>query len=339
MFECASGCVERPALSIRWAAASDVGKTRRHNEDAFIAEGGIFIVADGMGGHRAGDVASQLAIAACRDLVDKVPVPLTDVEQLVERANLTVREQAAVDGTVGMGTTLVGIIVFDNAGDEGLIVLNVGDSRCYAYSAAGGLTQLTRDHSVVQELIDAGSLSSSDARSHPDRNVITRAIGIEPAVAADFLVLAESDQRLLICSDGVSGQITTDDLQRLLAEANGAEAAVEAVLAAVLAGPAPDNATAIVLDVAWQHADAAARADDDDITAPRILVPLLTAAAAEAGDTSQVDDIPAITEIPGAPVDAELAPMRMLIDSVPLAPGEVPATDDAVVTDPDEVPT
>jgi PPM family protein phosphatase len=305
MSDLRSGTFQTSAVAITWAAATDVGKARRLNEDCYVAADGMFLVADGMGGHDAGDVASRLAITVCEEFLERVPLGREDVEQLVESANRRVRERAAADGTTGMGTTLSGVLLFDNGGDPALIVVNVGDSRCYSWDHDRGLVQLTRDHSVVQELVDAGSITDADAQIHPERNVITRAIGIAPAVAADFRVLPPHDQRLLICSDGVSGQLQHDTLGNRLGAADTPDAVVASLIGAVLSGPAPDNATAIVIDVVWDRDPLAAPSGPgDEITEPRLVV---KEQRSEGGRVLPV----------GTPVIG-------LIDSVPLAPIDQP---------------
>jgi PPM family protein phosphatase len=293
---------ERDGLRLASAGSTDVGKVRRINEDSFLVGPGMYAVADGMGGHAAGDVASQLVIDACRDLIGDLPVSLRAVEDLVNEANRRVREHARAAGTEGMGTTLVGVMLFDNGGDDGLVVVNVGDSRCYGWDETGGLVRLTQDHSVVQELVDAGAISDTEAMSHPERNVVTRAIGIEDAVAADFVVLPQlPGQRLLLCSDGVCGQLTDAEIEAFLARPDGPGNVVEALISAVLQGPAPDNATAIVIDVQWDTVAAgASEISDEDITGPRPTRPSATEVP------GLIDHVPVIstTAVPGTPSGA-----------------------------------
>lgn len=271
MTAAADDFLERDGLRLHWAAGTTVGKVRRLNEDAWLAVGGMFVVADGMGGHAAGDVASALTIDACREFAGDLPAQLADLEQLVSTANARVRKHAASSGSEGMGTTLVGVVLVDNGGDDGLVVVNVGDSRCYSWDDHHGLARLTHDHSVVQELIDAGTISADDAEQHPERNVVTRAIGIEPAVAADFVVLPRVEkQRLLLCSDGVSGPVPADRLASILEAADDAATAVEALIEEVMTGAAHDNATAIVIDVEWTTSALGGHAaDDEEVTGPR----------------------------------------------------------------------
>ena len=160
-------------------ASTHVGNIRSLNEDAYLLDRRVFAVADGMGGHLAGEIASEIVINACAALVADEPLPISAVAEMVAAANESVRRYAKQHGTEGMGTTLVGAALVDNAGVDSLLVFNIGDSRCYVLPEAGRLTQLTVDHSLVQELIDSGELAPEEARGHPERNVVTRAVGIE----------------------------------------------------------------------------------------------------------------------------------------------------------------
>jgi protein phosphatase len=257
-------------LELAWSAASDVGKVRRLNEDSFLAYPGLFVVADGMGGHAAGEVASRIAVEVFQEKLAELPLIPADVERLMTEANRRVRERAEGDSTEGMGTTLVGLVLIDNGGAASLMVFNIGDSRCYAWSAETGLEQITTDHSVVQELVDTGTISSSDARRHPDRNVVTRAIGVEAVAAADFFVLPRAQhQRFLLCSDGVSDQLDPQLIAQCLGEDGASSDGAVNLLAHVLEGPASDNATCIVVDARWATPPSDSTEKDEDVTGPR----------------------------------------------------------------------
>lgn len=257
-------------LELAWSAASDVGKVRRLNEDCFLAHPGLFLVADGMGGHAAGDVASRIAVDVFREQLAALPLIPADVERLLTEANRRVRERAEGESTVGMGTTLVGLALVDNGGAASLMVFNIGDSRCYTWSAETGLELITKDHSVVQGLVDGGSISSSDARRHPDRNVVTRAIGVEATAAADFFVLPRAEhQRFLLCSDGVSGQLDFQVIAECLGNDSASLDGAVTLVAHVLDGPATDNATCIVVDARWADPAVGSTEADQDVTGPR----------------------------------------------------------------------
>lgn len=281
---------DRPEL--HWSASTTVGKVRQVNEDSFLALDGMFVVADGMGGHAAGDVASALVVDVFQEFTGRIPLPLPELERLVVLANDRVRRHAHEHGLGGMGTTVVGVTLVDNGGEAALAVLNVGDSRCYSWNRADGLVRLTHDHSVVQELIDEGSISSEEAERHPERNVVTRSIGNSDGVVADFHILASGGRhRLLLCSDGVSSQIPEDEIALTMERHDGRPVeTVEALIALVMAGRAPDNATAIVVDVGWPDAVVEATDDDTDVTGPR---PRVLLDAEDGESVTLIDRVPA----------------------------------------------
>jgi PPM family protein phosphatase len=264
--------ISRPSMTLIGGGATDVGRVRKVNEDSYLLAPGMVAVADGMGGHRAGDVASRITIEACKTVATGEPLPIDSVERIVATANSLVRAHAAEHDSDGMGSTLVGAVLVDNGGEESLLIFNVGDSRCYAIVDGGPLAQLTVDHSVVQEMIDSGEITAAEGRHHAHRNVVTRAIGIEVSVAADFVVAPKGERvRLLFCSDGVSGELGDSDLERLLGGPGTPEEIAQTMIAAVLNGPAKDNATAVVLDVLQPRMPAIHGNDDsqDDATGPR----------------------------------------------------------------------
>ena len=246
---------ERTGVTFRWAAASDQGKVRKVNEDTYLGRPGVFVVADGMGGHAAGDVASALVARRFDELAAAVPIPVADIGPMVARLNTEIRDHAHSTSQSGMGTTLVAALWVDDHQDEGIVVVNVGDSRCYL-SDDGGFRRLTHDHSLVQELLDSGSISPAEAEHHPDRHVITRAMGVDESVSPDFVPLVRStQQRLVLCSDGVSGELDESRMAAICAACPEPAAAVTSMLDAVLDGRAPDNATVMVVDVSWTDVD------------------------------------------------------------------------------------
>jgi PPM family protein phosphatase len=286
-------------ITFRWAGATDRGKVRAVNEDSLVARPGLFVVADGMGGHSAGDVASELAVQRLALLAEQIPVPVEHVAPAIAQLNSEIHEHADGADHVGMGTTLVAALLVSVGGESELVVLNVGDSRCYLFDDAG-FRRVTHDHSLVQELVDAGAIDPSEAIRHPDRNVVTRAVGIEAEVSADFVPLTRATrQRLVLCSDGVSGPIDDGRLAELAGRSVTAEVAVDQIMAEVLAGPASDNATVIVVDVEWDTVEPGddpevtspqnrLRTDDLDITAPRAEVARRVGPAREPGVISEV---------------------------------------------------
>jgi protein phosphatase len=293
---------------LSWASRTDVGKVRRVNEDSLLTEPGLFVVADGMGGHAAGDVASQLTVAsfAGRSLGADL-LALTELADVVEHANAVVIGHAHDTNHEGMGSTVVGAAVVDNGGDSAIVVFHVGDSRCYV-SENGRLRQVTHDHSQVQEMVDGGEITASQAAVHPYRNVVTRAVGIEPSVVADFVVLPPAQtRRLFLCSDGVSGEVSFDDMERLLAADVSPQDAADSLMSLALSGRASDNATLIVVDIVSERWEDGVTIDTD-VTGPH--------------ERTRVD-----------------RPSSEMIADVPLEPGEVDSPSDSGVEIIDEVPT
>ena len=237
-----------PGIVLTSGAATHVGHVRTLNEDAFLEAGGAYVVADGMGGHQAGEVASAIVVATIEELAARSIPSIEMAPELVRAANEAVRAEAAASGRVGMGSTLVGLFLMKNGDEESLVVVNVGDSRCYVLSR-DELRQVTKDHSYVQDLVDRGEVTAEEASHHPERNVVTRAIGIEPVVAGDFHLLPHAVMRVLLCSDGVSSELSSEQIRQILAEPSTPREAAVALIDAVLTGRAADNATALVVDV------------------------------------------------------------------------------------------
>ena len=310
-------------LELAWGVATHVGKARRLNEDSYLAEPGVFLVADGMGGHQAGDVASRLTVEAVRDLLsDEVP-DISVIGDVVQRANDTVRLHAHESGHEGMGSTLVGAFLVRNADEDSVVIVNVGDSRCYALIDEV-LHQVTKDHSHVQELVDSGEIAAETAATHPDRNVVTRAIGIEDLVAGDFFVVPPLRRvRLLLCSDGVSGELTDDRMAEVLIANEQPDSAAEGLIAAVLEGRAGDNATAIVIDMTRASLDPIS--PPGDVTGPR------PSRDADASITGPRPVTPAfrppelIADVPIVPSVHESTQVNDVIDDVPRGPAPTSA--------------
>ena len=205
-----------------YSVRSDVGRVRKVNEDSVLAQSPVFLVADGMGGHAQGDVASQTVAGVFDEHIARdLPSTPERILDAIHSSNDAVRDLSAEGdyGTAVSGTTLAGIALVD-AGDEvgyHWMAFNVGDSRIYTWSD-GVLTQLSVDHSAVQEMVDAGLISAEDAEKHPERNVITRAIGANEFVDADvWLLPAAGEQSFLICSDGLTKELDDAAIARVLA--------------------------------------------------------------------------------------------------------------------------
>lgn len=301
-------------LDVAAGASSVTGNVRKINEDSVLLRPGRYAVADGMGGHDAGDVASRLTIEAIESFLDDTDADVSALAGLVQCANDRVRSHAVQAGTEGMGSTLVCAIVVENGDDRSIVVVNVGDSRCYLLNN-DVLSQLTRDHSHVQDLVDRGVISRAEALTHPERNVVTRAIGVEESVAGDFYMIpTEQRLRILLCSDGVSGELTDDEIENVLQSTPNPADAAEQLIARVLDGPARDNASAVVIDVERSSVRRPILDSlDTDVTGPRRrpINPWMAPA-------DPVDDVPSlIATVP-------LMPDRILTDPVVTAPAEQP---------------
>lgn len=228
-------------------AATDVGRVRQLNEDRHYLGGRIFCVADGMGGHAAGDIASDLTIQVLAAL-EHEPLTRDALRRGIRQANDRVLEYAAGHPeATGLGTTVAGVAELDEPAYHWAI-FHVGDSRVYTFED-GVLQQLTVDHSEVAELIAAGTITTAEARNHPSRHIITRAVGEWPAPELDILLLpAGSDRRFLICSDGLTGELEDEQVAATMARGMPpADTAQGLVIAAVEHGGL-DNVTVVVID-------------------------------------------------------------------------------------------
>ncbi|GAA2227362.1 protein phosphatase 2C domain-containing protein [Herbiconiux moechotypicola] len=234
-------------LRLGAGSATHPGLRRRSNEDSLLTASPVFLVADGMGGHEAGEVASALAVESFGALAGRPSVAPAEVRDAFDRARTAIARLAHA-GSRRAGTTVSGVAVTDVDGVAHWLVFNLGDSRTYRFGG-GELEQISVDHSVVQELLDEGSLDSAAAAVHPERNVITRALGGGGASQPDYWVVpVQHGDRILVCSDGVSGELDRAALERVLREEPvPQEAAVRLVHEGVLRG-GRDNLTAVVVD-------------------------------------------------------------------------------------------
>ena len=242
--------------SIAVSAASEVGMVRALNEDSFLVAGPVFLVADGMGGHNAGDQASQAVRSTFGTAFGAlVPAATDEVLGAIQRSNEAVLAIEPPEGaaTAISGTTLAGVALVETA-DSGMLhwmAFNIGDSRIYSWDGRS-LSQLSVDHSAVQELLDAGTITDEEAALHPDRNVITRAIGASEAVDADvWLVPAASSQAFVICSDGLTKEVGDEQIARILAQhiaAEGGATLADELVGAALAAGGRDNVTVVVVE-------------------------------------------------------------------------------------------
>jgi PPM family protein phosphatase len=240
-------------VALAWGAATDTGM-RSENQDSFLVRPPVFAVADGMGGHAAGRQASAVAAERLARTAEAVADgPALTVEALREAlhdADDDIRRAATSLGDArGMGTTVAGVALVEADGQPCWAVFHVGDSRVYRLSA-DGLEQLSTDHSVVQELVDMGMITADAAAVHPQRHLVTRALGVGPAAQADIALLpVEPGQRFLVCSDGLTGELRDEEIAELLTRAPGAEAAAEELVRTAAGRGASDNVTAVVVEV------------------------------------------------------------------------------------------
>ena len=230
------------------ALATDVGRHRPVNEDSILAECPVFVVADGMGGYDAGDRASQAVVAAFRDvLCAGDPVELGAIRVALSAADEGVAAVAAQTER-GAGSTLTGVVLLEHEGEPYWLIINVGDSRVYRHIGAE-LEQLTVDHSLAQELVDVGELTARSRRDFAERNVITRAIGAADSRADSWLMPVTTGERILICSDGLHGELPDEEIRALLTMSGRPAAAACSLIDAALHAGGHDNISVIVLDV------------------------------------------------------------------------------------------
>lgn len=231
--------------SSTFGSRTDVGCVREHNEDSLVVAPPLYVVCDGMGGHAAGEVASEIAVDVIAERAPRHP----DAEALgraVEEANLAIVRAAREGvGREGMGTTCTAAMLEN----ERLVIAQVGDSRAYLLHK-GRLQQLTRDHSLMTDLIEAGKITPEEARVHPQRSVITRALGSDPRTTPDlFEINVETGDRLLLCSDGLSGMVEDDEIESLMARTPDPQRCAALLVNEAIAHGGYDNVTVVVADV------------------------------------------------------------------------------------------
>ena len=235
---------------LRWGGATDVGRVRSNNQDQFVARDdvGLWAVADGMGGHRGGEVASEIACDTVARSFDRHTIE--GLVEAIEQANSAVYQAGSGDPDLtGMGTTIVALAVVDHDDDELLAIANVGDSRGYRYSE-GELDQLTTDHSLVADLVREGSLSPDEAAVHPQRNILTRVLGVYDEVPVDaFAVEPRHGDRYLLCSDGLFNEVPEEGIATVLRRLPDPADAAEELVRLAREGGGRDNITVVVVDV------------------------------------------------------------------------------------------
>lgn len=237
-------------ISLSWGAASDVGRIRKNNQDSYIADGNVFAVADGMGGHVGGEIASKLAIDVFSEAFSNNESPRLDIVEVVQNANSAILSRAAREPTLaGMGTTLCLLSVADSDDKYQLNLVNVGDSRGYLYRDRE-LYQLTDDHTLISEMVKSGEISRDEAVVHRARHILTRALGVDQELEIDhWKIEPKTGDVYLLCSDGLTNELTDPEIAQILASDSSAqEKADSLVLGAVQAGGS-DNVTCVVVNV------------------------------------------------------------------------------------------
>jgi serine/threonine protein phosphatase PrpC len=257
--------------------ATDVGKVRKMNEDRFLVGDGLYAVADGVGGHQAGEVASETSVET---LADAYREPTTEgLVAAIKDANEAVWRLAQDNAEKrGMGTTITAVALVQEDGEDHLAIVNVGDSRAYLFQN-GELVQISEDHSLVEELVRKGQLTHEEAQVHPQRSIITRALGMEPEIEVDYWQLVPySGDRILLCSDGLTNEVSDDRIASTLRQIRDPKEAARDLVRQAKNHGGNDNITVVVVDVV----------DDDG--------------RSEAASASIEDDAPASPTGVGAPV-------------------------------------
>lgn len=245
------------AVTLNWSFISDRGNRRAVNEDSVVANPPVFAIADGMGGHAAGDVASDAVVTRIGAITGSEFITTSQIEAALDAAVEDI-DRVGDETTLGTGTTVTGLAMAIIDEEAQWVVFNIGDSRVYFFEN-DRLQQITVDHSVVQELVAAGLITRDEAETHPDSNVITRAVGFHERPVPDYSLLPiEPGQRILICSDGLTKELNETGIAHYLRIAPSPETAVGELVAAALANGGRDNVTVLVLDVEAPTTDALA---------------------------------------------------------------------------------
>lgn len=264
----------KPGLHLSYGYGTDRGLRRELNEDSFIASDPVFAVADGMGGHEAGEVASGMCVRALATLPQLATGERTATASVVQRYLAMADDSIRTATGSRAGTTLTGVVVVEQMGVPYWLVMNIGDSRTYRLNQ-GRLEQVSVDHSEVQEMVDTGEITAEQATVHPRRHVVTRALGTGDETEADYWLLPiEEGDRIMVCSDGLNGELTDDQMFEILTAFPDPQEAVDQLIQAALRSGGRDNVTVIVVD-----ARNVLNEDGVSTTAPR------TAAEAEDEDT------------------------------------------------------
>ncbi len=237
-------------LLLRAGGATDVGQVRAINQDSMLIGPRIYVVADGMGGHQGGEVASAMAVDAFEHVDHLETVTVNELLSRVQSANEAVFERSGDDPTLsGMGTTLVAIAPVTEDGEERLAIVNVGDSRAYRLTN-GQLEQVSDDHSLVGEMVRDGRITRDQARDHPQKNIVTRAVGIDDQIDIDdFQLLPHAGDRYLLCSDGLTDEVTDAQIAEVLRSIDDPDEAAHSLVTMANETGGRDNITVLIVDV------------------------------------------------------------------------------------------
>ena len=311
-------------MELRFGMATDVGRLRAVNEDSILAVAPLFAVADGMGGHAAGEVASQVALSTVEErFVDADTHTTESLVQAVQAANRAIHDRSVADLHLrGMGTTITGVAVVERDGSERLAVVNVGDSRTYVVQD-GILQQITRDHTYVEDLVAAGEITADEARFHPRRHIITRALGIDPDVQVDaWEAPAAAGDRYLVCSDGLFNEVDDGQIAAVLTGTEEPQYAADTLIELANAAGGRDNISVIVVDVVATPEPAApfvpAEVDDEAPASP------VTVDGAEVVGTPVALASPDGSPPVGGWVDPDAAPTDTGPVPIPVRPPDIP---------------
>jgi serine/threonine protein phosphatase PrpC len=237
-----------PDVRLSWAAITDVGLHRQANEDSYLAGVPIFAVADGMGGHHAGDIASDAVVRSLSSLVGDSLTTREAIGSALAESVEALRDVLPEEHQ-GAGTTVTGAALVVEENETRWAIFNIGDSRVYA-RVGDEFLQITTDHSIVQQLVDSGQITKDEAEYHPHANVITRAVGLMDAPIPDYVLMPViPGTRLLICSDGLTKELTDVGINHYMENGGSPKDTVTELLRVALENSGRDNVTAIVVDV------------------------------------------------------------------------------------------
>lgn len=237
-------------MKLEWGAATHTGLVRETNQDSHVADGKVFAVADGMGGHAGGEVASRIAIDALRSALAVEGDSSELFAESFEKANLAILAQADEDSRLsGMGTTMTAALFLEDGTSDRFLVRNIGDSRAYILHE-GDLHQITNDHTYVQQLIEEGSISVEEGKHHRQRHILTRVLGVETSANSDvFTVTPQPGDVLLLCSDGLFNHVVDHEIAAILASSESPQRIAEMLVEKANLGGGTDNTTTIVVRV------------------------------------------------------------------------------------------